>query len=209
MKKRMIDESDEIQKVVNKYYANRQVDFIPNYPYVLVRRLSRPESIGSIIVSDHAKNPIHEGIVLATYRPFYRSYFTTDSNNEMVGQDMNMLFVPPVQPGDHICYQHFEGVPVEHAIFGQPYYKSQNYLLVNCEVSDGRRGILAVIESTKESTRQKLINTIGSISATEVDFEGDDLVEKIVDSIMDRFVVSHVDEKARVRSARELKETQR
>src|SRR6266446_4483473 len=135
----IIEESTEIQDVVNKYYAKRQIDIFPSYPYVLVRVLPKAQKVGEgkygdLIAPDQHNKPIHEGIVIATFKPFYKRLWYS-VKKYMYGEGEaecteDYLVESPVEPGDHIIYQHFEGVPVEHVIFKQPYYKSQNYVLV-------------------------------------------------------------------------------
>src|SRR5882724_2341549 len=69
----IIEEKEELQAVVNKYYENREIDLTPSYPYALVRVLPRSQLVrGRIWTPDKASKPIHEGIVLATFKPFWK-----------------------------------------------------------------------------------------------------------------------------------------
>jgi len=222
----MIEESSEVQAVVNRYYAKHQVDIFPSYPYVLVRVLPKAQKIGEgkfgdLIAPDEHNKPIHEGIVIATFKPIWRNFkkyvirnFKNEDQSLGLEEEVteHIMIEAPVEPGDHIIYQHFEGIPVEHIIFKQPYYKSQNYVLVNVEVkpTEGRRGILAVLKDTKEDTLERLERLLDiELDKTQGKEPIISASSRIAKAIVEEFVISHLRQSGRTLPARGLRVTQK
>lgn len=91
-----------------KMYLNGTPVFTPLYPHVLVRVLSREQVLASgIVLPKHQQNKVnHEGVVLATWKPFTRHYTGPG------GESRTTEMVSELAPGDHVLFQHFAGMPI-------------------------------------------------------------------------------------------------
>src|ERR1051325_4269141 len=83
---------------------------IPNYPYVLIRVLSREQqsALGIITPENHQKTTI-EGVVLTVWRPFWKEVKVwTDSTQST---DYTSVFMQSaLTPGEHVIFPHFEEI---------------------------------------------------------------------------------------------------
>ena len=191
----MIEESNVLREAVDKFYSTRAVNLRPLPPYVLVRALPKSQKVGSLWLPDKQNKVIHEGIVLATFKPYWRVLHGT-AQHDGEDYDEQILVQPSVKVGDLILFQHFEGIPVEHVIFRTPYFKTQTYILVGDDPNKeaGRRGIIGVLEEAQEETSVLL--------AKVLEENADANLEVIVDAIIERFVISPIEETSRTTSGR-------
>jgi len=101
--------------------------FIPLPPFVLVRVLPKDMvSDGGIILPNQRQNkPVHEGIVLETYRPYeeevvLKNKWTTQDGVVHIKEYVDKITrTCPVKVGQRVCYPHYEGVP--HKYLGEDY----------------------------------------------------------------------------------------
>jgi len=107
-----------IAEVVTREYKERSVVVEPLYPRILVRWLPKEQmSSGGIVLTDKDQNkPVHEGVVLAVYKPFWQRkrskmepwmiekspaiQMDEDGKVEMIWQEC------AVKPGDHVLFPH-------------------------------------------------------------------------------------------------------
>ena len=124
---------ERLQELVNEIYAEGK-QLKPVFPYVLVRVLPKSTKIGMIVLPDSYNKPVHEAIVIDVYEPHKKHV----SKFEM----HKFTFIESsVKVGDHIMFQHFEGVPVP-----MDNYQGDFRLVADNPIGGGRNGILAVIE---------------------------------------------------------------
>ncbi len=107
-----------VKEVVAKEFQERNVEVDPLYPRVLVRVLPKEQtSRGGIVLTDHEQNkPVHEGIVLRVYRPFWQKirrkmadWEIESSPDVYIGPDREVEKIwkeCAVQPGDHVLFPH-------------------------------------------------------------------------------------------------------
>jgi hypothetical protein len=169
---------DSIRDAVTKELAERNVELEPTFPRILVRVIPKAQvSKGGIILTDHEQNkPVHEGLVIKTYKPFWNRYKMTtvqDLYNKsledwlvvrspmvILDEDKKVKAVwqeSEVQPGDHVIFPYMApGItPVWPLDDGKG-----NYRLIE----EGH--ILAVLRYKTESTSQwlrKLVNKVGGL----------------------------------------------
>jgi co-chaperonin GroES (HSP10) len=146
------NERDKLQKAVDDMYAKAKVRTRPNYPFVLVRVLNREQKQGLIILPEKQKKTTIEGIVLDVFAPFFKSVGKRTSSGT-VQETHEVEVAASVKPGDHVLFQHFEGVPVPT----DDYYG--DYRLVP-EVfghyGAERNGIIAVLEYEQTPVAERL-----------------------------------------------------
>jgi co-chaperonin GroES (HSP10) len=131
--------------------------FIPMPPFVLVRVLPKDLiSDGGIILPNQQQNkPVHEGIVLETYRPYeeqvvLRDRWADGSYDEHVD---TIIRTCPLKQGQRVAYPHYEGVP--HKYLGEDYmlirHSADQIKFPYCQVLgiieyDGDRNLAAQIK---------------------------------------------------------------
>jgi co-chaperonin GroES (HSP10) len=101
--------------------------FIPLQPFILVRVLPKDMvSEGGIVLPNERQNkPVHEGIVLETYRPYEEEVVLTEKWTDKRGNECSEEYIGilhrecPLQVGQRIAYPHYEGVP--HKYLGDDY----------------------------------------------------------------------------------------
>lgn len=109
--------NDELKALVTKLYLEHETTVHPMFPKVLVRLLPREHKTkAGLWVPDGAQNkPVHEGIVLETYKPFWRSIWKlTDIDSYKVITSHTLLDEQDriqaiwqecaVKAGDHIIF---------------------------------------------------------------------------------------------------------
>ncbi len=114
---------DALKQLVTRLYQEKEVEVQPTYPRILVRLLPREQmSRGGIVLPEHHQNkPVHEGIVLATYTPFWKSLIKSNRENwdrkrakffaEIFNDKAKHQLVwieSPVKVGDHVIFPQME-----------------------------------------------------------------------------------------------------
>ena len=195
-KKRMItDVNDELQALVDKLYTEAPKRIHPMFPYVLVRELPRHRQAGRIFMPGDSNKVLHEGIVLDVFTSFWKAVDKKKIGDPEI-EGMFVFVESPVRKGDHVLYQMYEGIPIEHVLFNSPYFKSRDYVLVSADpVGGGRNGIVGVVEGC-EDTKKALIEAL--IPSGECPWFlmnlGEDEVGAIADMLLDRFIITHEDQ---------------
>lgn len=183
VEKTEFERNQVLQTVIDDYQERAIKRIRPAYPYLLVRLLPRAHKVGSVFVPETAKKVLHEGVVLETFRPHWK--LIQQLNGE--GKRQEVLIKPPAEVGDHILFEWFEGVPVEHTLFQTAYVKSASYVLVAASpIGNGRNGVLAVIDDTfdvQASLEEALTSSTGDARET-------------VAAILDKFLVTPKDQAA-------------
>lgn len=204
-----IPEKDKLQEFVDKIYKNKNnVQMKPLFPYILVRVLPRHRTHGLIYLPVDNNKVLLEGIVLDTFRSFWKQLryvkrgckWDSAVGNKYPGIEEdeywleNVFVKSDVIPGDIILFQQYEGVPVEHVIFSTPYYKSKDYLLVSADpVGSGRNGIIAKLEGCED-----IENALAEV-AQGWGVQYSDL-DEFVEEIKNKFVISLVDQTSKTQS---------
>lgn len=148
---------EELESEINadaQVLFQQQRMFRPLWPWVFVYVLPREQQVGSILIPEHEQNKtVHEGIVLATWRPGARTVRWTKGCHvvceeckhwtPVVQGDMEMS---ELKMGDHVLFPHWSGVPVSG-------YDTGRYRCVR-EIGEGC--IQGVIEYADESVIDKL-----------------------------------------------------
>lgn len=180
----------QIQQLVTDLHSQAGVTVKPEYPFALVRVLDREQKRGMIILPEKQKKTIIEGIVLDTFRPFYR---------KVKGAQDEVETKSSFKPGDHILFPHYEGVPVpidDYAgdfrlvpeIFG--FYGPE------------RNGAIATIEYEAEKTNEWLLKLILGIRPIPAEH-----AEKLVSTLMQQAEIFPHNRKSLTQSAlRDAKE---
>ena len=109
---------DSLRELVTKEFLERHIEVEPMFPRILVRVLPKEQvSRGGIVLTDHEQNkPVHEGIVLRTYKPFWQvirrkmeDWMVTKSPEVHLDENENVKRIwqeCEVQPGDHVLFPH-------------------------------------------------------------------------------------------------------
>lgn len=131
----------------------------PRPPYVLIRIIPKERSLDlgnnlRIILPDvkgkEQNKPLYEGQVLVTYKPYWKK-FRGIVGSEGTPAEMEIYTKSELNPGDHVLFPHFEGVPVPFLCND---WKRGEYRLVKDEC------IYGVVEYKRQSVQQRLIDLI-------------------------------------------------
>lgn len=176
---------EELKELVTKLYKETGLDVEPTYPRVLIRLLPKEQiSKGGIVLTDHQQNkPTHEGIVVATYKPFMKTITKTSRENWERRRASNLIEVydgenldsehvwmkAPVEVGDHVLFPHMDyGItPVWPLDDGKGDYRL---------VPDDQ--ILGLVEYHKERTKDWLLNFLKESEGQKKDEVVENLLSK-------------------------------
>jgi co-chaperonin GroES (HSP10) len=171
--------NEELRKLVTKLYKEAGVEVEPLYPRVLVRVLPREQETKSgIWLPDRQQNkPALEGVVLKTYKPFWKLFEITKREElKKVGYEALEIkkewIEAQVKPGDHVVFPSIE-------------FNITPVMPLDAGVGDYRlipeEHLIAVLEYKKETTRKwlfKILADHGSIRIEEIDEQVDAVLEK-------------------------------
>lgn len=156
--------NDELKDLATRLYLEHEKTVHPMFPKVLVRLLPREHVTKSgLWLPDGAQNkPVHEGIVLETYKPFWRyiwkttdTYAVITANTLLDEKDAihSIWQECAVKPGDHVVFPHMAlGItPVWPLDDGRGDYRL---------VPEGE--IYGILEYEKESIKDWLTRTLQS-----------------------------------------------
>lgn len=186
-KKSYIEEKEaHIDNLVQELYRESNRELTPKYPWILVRLLAKEQVLNGVILPATEQNKtLHEGIVLATWRPIeYELEMKRREYSEGTAAKVTYEPVPVKRyrresqhkPGDHVVFHHWSGFPVDG-------FSEKRYRMVKeegwKETQDG--GICGVVEYDTKDTRpveklRKLLN--------EGNWERDELVNLINDQFL-------------------------
>jgi co-chaperonin GroES (HSP10) len=118
------------QQLVNlcvDIYLSGAERFTPIHPFVLVRVLPKDMvSEGGIVLPNERQNkPVHEGIVLETYRPYTEEVVLKDIIHKGTAGERVIEYIGtirrecPLKVGDRVAYPYYEGIP--HRFLGSDF----------------------------------------------------------------------------------------
>ena len=114
------EREQEVDRLVRELYVESHIEYIPMYPWVFVRVLPKHQQIGLIITPDSVQNkPVHEGIVLSTWRPFTKEIGKMEKGIKVT---RTIEFHSDLHIGKHVMFLHHSGVPIPG--FDDKYYRS-------------------------------------------------------------------------------------
>lgn len=185
-----MEQISRIKDLVREAYEGFGISLRPRYPHVLIRIIPKEGiSQGGILLPDKQNKTVWEGQVLSVYTPFWKHRMgqvqCPDCSRVMEHQ---VIICPDVLPGDHILFQHFEGVPVPRYDGGKGDYR----LLEESK-------ILAVLEYAQDSVEEKLKKLVESGIAEDPNpVYSVEQSARIVSELLDRAdVVFHATPKTR------------
>lgn len=129
--------------------------FAPMFPWVFVRVLPKDNKQGSIIIPGFDQNKtIHEGIVLATWKPWVKVVDKYHKDKGVIQERVS--YRSELSAGDHVLFLHWAGAPI--AGFSDKHYR----VVKESEWSSSQEGgIFATVDySDKEKREAKLLDTV-------------------------------------------------
>jgi len=100
----------QIQDLVTELYSmdlkERVVE--PIYPWHLVWILPKTTKRAGIIMPEQQNKVVHEGIVVSSWKPFWKKTTRVGSDSGFAYQQ---YIEPHLHPGDHIIFPHWSGQP--------------------------------------------------------------------------------------------------
>lgn len=167
-----MDGLTELKDKAREVYESLHYNIQPRYPYALVWVLPKSQKIGEIYVPDKSNKPVYEGLVLRTHKSFYKygklpGHFPEGTDAVLRYQ---VLVSSELNPGDHILFQHFQGIPVPALDGGVG-----DYRLID------EKEIYATLEYGKDSTKDKIRRILESHYAPDTDNKdgfANDLMER-------------------------------
>jgi co-chaperonin GroES (HSP10) len=124
---------EQVQALTEMLYATHSRRFVPRYPWVFVRVISKEQVYKGVIhLPASEQNKVnHEGIVLATWKPIVKY------DGELAWQKCSEL-----KPGDRVLFPHWAGLPIVKE------FKDTQYRIVKeCEwLQSQEGGIFATVE---------------------------------------------------------------
>lgn len=193
---------DKLRKLVNELHDQATQSVTPRYPMILVFALPKASMQGRIYLPDQQNKPIHEGIVLRTYNPFYRHLRITrgveGTEGSGISEELKVLVEPSVKVGDHVIFPHASGIPVMHMNMNQHSGLSSHgdFRLIRDDITEQGGmlygGIMGVLEYTtddlKEELKKVILNNRISNKATTIDIPKESEL-KVVQAITDHFIL--------------------
>lgn len=107
---------DPLAELATKELQEKEIDVEPLFPRILVRLVPKEQTKGGILLpgGNQQNKPVHEGIVLKTYKPFWNKYRRME--------DWMIVKSPQVLTDEHFgevkaIWQECEVVPGDHILF--------------------------------------------------------------------------------------------
>jgi co-chaperonin GroES (HSP10) len=139
--KRMMTELERLEfrlDILTQELYKRGRCFTPLYPWVFVRVLKKDQATqsGVILPAIEQNKTIHEGIVLATWKP-------------KEGKSTRLM------PGDHVLFPHWAGLPIAG-------YSIERYRVIREEAwkENEQGGIFARVEYENTTIERKLVELL-------------------------------------------------
>jgi hypothetical protein len=143
---------NSINERVQELYERSNRKFTPTYPNVFCMVLEREQKIGSIWTPDTSQNkPMHEGIVIATWKPFMQERGSVDDEGNVITRVV--MRKSALTPGQHVLFHHSAGYPA----WG---FNPKKYRTVKEEGwvnEDHGGGIVAVVEYDEPNTSPRAV----------------------------------------------------
>ena len=186
----------QLEEAANLLYSSENREIDPLFPWVLVQILPKEQKYKGVLIlpdfsgKDKAQNkPMYEGIVLKTWKPFWRHFKTNhmpDNEQSCAETRETEIWVESqLQPGDHILFPHWSGQPAG-------FLDEKEFRLIQ-EISDYDPPPIppAKIEYEQESVSTRLQNLVEDfVGVAGLDIHRTPkLVQAIANRIMGEFYV--------------------
>jgi co-chaperonin GroES (HSP10) len=153
-----------VDRVLEKLFAENRM-FRPMYPWVFVYTCKREQKVGHIVLPDHVQNKVvHEGIVMATWRPFTEEHGTVDEKGRKLTRTVQRRSL--LERGQHVLFPHWAGQPISG-------YNPERYRVVKeCDWKvDKDGGILGILDYDDKETMPSVVlrELLGDMIRAEID----------------------------------------
>lgn len=162
----------EANALIMELYKDHHVEYQPLFPWVFVRVLPKTQKIGSLWTPEKIQNkPQHEGVVLATWKPFTKEIGYEHKNGMKFTRLLQMRSALSV--GDHVMFHHTSGHPIPS--FDDKYYRG--VMEVGWSNSSGG-GIYGTVDrgDTDVAPHETLTRLLTDFLLSN-DFDGEDIRE--------------------------------
>lgn len=193
-----------IERYTQWLYRQSNRTFTPCYPWVLVWVLDKEQvtEAGVVLPGFEQNKTVHEGIVVATWKPFTKELGTGPVNGERVWRTVEKE--SQFTPGQHILFPHWAGAPLHG-------FNDKRWRVVKeeewSESKDG--GIFAEVEYSPVHTKtgeklRKILNEILPKEAVDNDgiYDCTGLASLIAATIEEQFLIVDKDSKSVTLSGR-------
>jgi hypothetical protein len=136
----------EVNELAQFLYENSNRMFVPMFPWIFLRVLSKAQKVGQLFVPSAQNKTVHEGIVLATWRPFNEEITKRDAEGRTFTRVVQRA--SDLKPGDHVLIPHWAGLPIDG-------FSAQHYRVVKEQEwsKDKDGGVFGVVEYDEPNTR--------------------------------------------------------
>jgi co-chaperonin GroES (HSP10) len=144
----------QLVELVQEVYAMSAPQITPIHPWILVRIMPKEQKFGILHLPDKQNKVFYEGIVLATWKPFWRKFngkLTSDDGHALIEKEVYVQ--SHVKIGERVMFMHFEGQPV-------PYLDEKNYRMVHEYETHPNGGVWATIEHKQDTGLREKLNEL-------------------------------------------------
>jgi co-chaperonin GroES (HSP10) len=136
---------EKFGKLAIEIYEYNERRIQPTWPWVLIRTVPKEQKYGGLYLPDSAgsaqqNKPLHEGIVLVTWKPHWSRVRGKMTGNEFSSEtrEHEIWRESDFKPGDRILYPGFAGLPVN-------FLDAQKYRIVREWTFDPNGGCLGIV----------------------------------------------------------------
>lgn len=189
---------DQLKKLVDEMARSADVTVTPRAPLVLVYALPKGSAQGLIILPDQQNKPIHEGIVLKVYKPYYKAIMRAEEIGTPHKADdiQEMIEIcPSVEVGDHVLFPHASGVPCwplnKNEVSGLSTHGDFRFIRDDITEPGGMLygGIIGVIERSTNDVRKELMRILKRRQDSFLSDQDPKMLVKLVNELQDNFVI--------------------
>jgi hypothetical protein len=146
----------QFSDLAQKIYESGERRFHPCYPWILIRVVPKEQKVGHIIMSENAgskeqNKPLHEGIVLNTWKPFVQSYRAFRHE----GVEYHKYMKSDFKPGDRVLFPHHSGLPVN-------FLDDRHYRIVREITSDPIGGAIGIVHYDGDNKYKEVLDKLFS-----------------------------------------------
>ncbi len=141
-----------LDELAQEIYADSDKIIEPLYPWILVRIMPKEQYIGGILLPEKTNRIFYEGIVLATWVPFWKHYQGKVLDQENI-VERQILMESKVQRGDRVIFMHFEGQPY-------PYLDEIRYRMIHEIETHPNGGIWGKLKADEDSGLKEKLDKI-------------------------------------------------
>lgn len=183
----MTPEQTQIQKLVADMYESYRVEIAPYYPQVLVYVLPKATKYGSILLPEKDQNkPVHEGLVVRTYKPFWKRELRTNEKGEEEPYKEEIRC--RMEVGQHVLFHHAYGAPIPRM---DPECRGDQWRLVT------ESALLAVLDYKRQKPAEVLFDLVAGKDGEAIDTKYTDEVKSEVEKFLTRWNLVEKDLTAR------------